>query len=171
QTPTNAIPGGPATDPSIRVVLLVDGGSASASEIVTGALKDTGRATVVGQKTFGKGTVQTWIPLGQNGDQGGVKLTIAKWLTPNKTWVHGVGITPDVAVTVPSGLPAGSDPVLDRALAILAAPPAPAASPGSSPIPGPSALPGGSSAPASSSLDQPVLVSWTSDATPASPAA
>jgi carboxyl-terminal processing protease len=121
QTPTNAIPGGPATDPSIKVVLLVDHGSASASEIVTGALKDTGRATIVGETTFGKGTVQTWIPLGANGADGGIKLTVAKWLTPNKTWIHKVGIAPDVPVAIPADAPAGQDPVLDKALAILGA--------------------------------------------------
>jgi len=121
QTPTDAIPNGPAIDPSIEVIVLVDRGSASASEIVTGALKDTGRATIVGETTFGKGTVQTWIPLGANGEAGGVKLTVAKWLTPDKTWIHKVGIAPDVAVTVPPDAPAGSDAVLDKALAILAA--------------------------------------------------
>jgi carboxyl-terminal processing protease len=163
QSPTNAIPGGPATDPSIRVVVLVDGGTASAAEIVTGALKDTGRATIVGQKTFGKGTVQTWYELGTNGDEGGIKLTIAKWLTPNKTWIHKIGITPDVVVDVPSNLPAGSDPILDKALAILAAPPtSPAPSPGASapaspPAPGASGAPAAS--PASSSV-QSFLVGW-----------
>jgi carboxyl-terminal processing protease len=119
-TETDATPGGPATDPSIEVVVLVDKGSASASEIVTGALKDTGRATIVGQTTFGKGTVQLSIPLGANGDAGYVKLTVAKWLTPDKTWIHKVGITPDVSVTVPADTPANEDPVLDRALEILA---------------------------------------------------
>jgi carboxyl-terminal processing protease len=133
QTETEAIPGGPATDPAIKVVVLVDGGSASASEIVTGALKDTHRATIIGVKTFGKGTVQTWIPLGNNGDEGGVKLTIAKWLTPDKTWIHKIGITPDVTVPIPANTPAGSDPVLDKALALFAA--------GSIPLPGSSPAP------------------------------
>jgi carboxyl-terminal processing protease len=120
-TPTAATPGGPATDPAIKVVVLVDKGSASASEIVAGALKDTGRATIVGETTFGKGTVQVWIPLGTNGDAGGIKLTVAKWLTPDKTWIHGVGIAPDVPVTVPANTPAGSDPALDKALEVLGA--------------------------------------------------
>jgi len=98
-------------------VLLIDRGSASASEIVAGALQDTGRATLVGETTFGKGTVQQWEELD---GAGGIKLTIAKWLTPNKRWVHHVGITPDVAVTVPDSAPAGEDPVLEKALEILA---------------------------------------------------
>ena len=76
--------------------MLVDGGSASASEIVAGALQDRGRATLVGTKTFGKGTVQQWTQL--EDDSGGFRLTIAKWLTPDKTWIHGEGITPDVVV-------------------------------------------------------------------------
>jgi carboxyl-terminal processing protease len=107
-----------ATDPSIKVILLVDGGSASASEIVTGALRDTKRATIVGAKTFGKGTVQQWITLD---DQGAVKLTVAKWLTPDKDWIHKKGIAPDVVVTVPDNTPAGQDPILDKALSILGA--------------------------------------------------
>jgi carboxyl-terminal processing protease len=117
QTPTDAESGGAAVDPSIEVVVLVDRGSASASEIVAGALKDTGRATLVGETTFGKGTVQQWQPL--EDDNGGFRLTTAKWLTPDRHWVHHVGIEPDVAVTVPAGTPADEDPVLDKALEIL----------------------------------------------------
>jgi carboxyl-terminal processing protease len=117
QTPTDALPDGVATDPSIKVVVLIDRGSASASEIVAGALQDTGRATLVGETSFGKGTVQQWTDLGA---AGGFKLTIAKWLTPDKRWIHKVGLTPDVPVTVPADTPAGSDPVLDKALEILA---------------------------------------------------
>ena len=117
QTPTNAETGGAAVDPSIEVIVLIDRGSASASEIVAGALKDTGRATLVGETTFGKGTVQQWQPL--EDDNGGFRLTVAKWLTPDKHWVHRVGIEPDIAVTVPDDTPADDDPVLDRALEIL----------------------------------------------------
>ena len=113
QTVTDARPGGIATDPSIEVVVLIDRGTASAGEIVAGALQDRGRAKLIGETTFGKGTVQEWIELGE---LGGVKLTTNKWLTPNKTWIHKVGITPDIPVTVPPDLPQGSDPVLDRAL-------------------------------------------------------
>jgi carboxyl-terminal processing protease len=122
QTPTNAIAGGVAADTSIKVIVLIDKGSASASEIVAGALKDTGRATLVGETSYGKGTVQRWIELGQNGDEGGIKLTIAKWLTPNKTWIHKIGITPDVPVVVPADTPAGADPVLDKAVSLLGTP-------------------------------------------------
>ena len=113
---TVAVPGGAATDPSIKLVVLVDGGSASASEIVAGALHDSGRATLVGTKTFGKGTVQQWTQL--EGDHGGFRLTIAKWLTPDRTWIHGTGIQPDVEVTALPEEP-GDDPALDAALEVL----------------------------------------------------
>lgn len=118
QTVSDARPGGIATDLSIRVVVLIDRGTASAGEIVAGALQDRGRAKLIGETTFGKGTVQEWIELGE---LGGVKLTTNKWLTPNRTWIHKVGITPDIAVIVPPDLPQGSDPVLDAALEVLGA--------------------------------------------------
>ncbi|HUG28911.1 MAG TPA: S41 family peptidase [Candidatus Limnocylindria bacterium] len=118
QTVSDARPGGIATDPSIQVVVLIDRGTASAGEIVAGALQDRGRAKLIGETTFGKGTVQEWIELGE---LGGVKLTTNKWLTPNRTWIHKVGITPDIPVTVPPDLPQGSDPVLDEALEVLGA--------------------------------------------------
>jgi carboxyl-terminal processing protease len=113
---TVAKPGGGATDPSIKLAVLVDGGSASASEIVAGALHDRGRATLVGSKTFGKGTVQQWTQL--EDDSGGFRLTIAKWLTPDKTWIHGKGIVPDVIVDAQPAKP-GQDPVLDAGLKAL----------------------------------------------------
>ena len=78
--------------------MLVDGGSASASEIVAAALHDRDRATLVGQKTFGKGTVQQWTQL--EDDSGGFRLTTARWLTPDRTWIHGKGIVPDVEVAL-----------------------------------------------------------------------
>ena len=118
QNETDADAGGVATDPSIKVVVLIDKGTASAAEIVAGALQDRGRAQLIGETSFGKGTVQEWYDLG---DVGGVKLTVEKWLTPNKRWIHKVGLTPDVPVTVPANLPAGSDPVLDKALQVLGA--------------------------------------------------
>ena len=116
KTVTNAEAGGAATSPDIRVLLLVDRGSASASEIVAGALQDSGRATLLGETTFGKGTVQEWTPLE---GAGGFRLTTARWLTPDQTWIHRVGITPDVPVEVPANTPAGEDPVLDAALDLL----------------------------------------------------
>ena len=118
QTETDAEPGGVATDPSIKVVVLIDKGTASAAEIVAGALQDRGRARLIGETSFGKGTVQEWYDLGE---VGGVKLTVEKWLTPGKRWIHKVGLTPDVPVAVPTDLPAGSDPVLDKALEVLGA--------------------------------------------------
>lgn len=118
QTETDARADGVATDPSIRLVVLINRGSASASEIVAGALQDRGRAKLIGEQSFGKGTIQEWIDLGE---LGGVKLTVNKWLTPNKTWIHKVGLTPDVAVTVPADTPPGVDPVLDKALEVLGA--------------------------------------------------
>ncbi len=117
QVPTDAEGGGAATDPSIRVVVLIDRGSASASEIVAGALQDTHRAQLVGERSYGKGTVQQWQPL--ENDAGGFKLTIAKWLTPDKRWVNKTGLTPDVTVTPPAQTVPGQDPVLDRALQLL----------------------------------------------------
>lgn len=115
-TEVAAEPGGAATDPSVKVVVLVDGGTASASEIVTGALHDRGRATVVGTKTYGKGTVQQWIQL--ENDSGGIRLTVDRWLTPDKQWIHKIGITPDVVVDQGPTKP-GEDPVLDAGLKVL----------------------------------------------------
>jgi carboxyl-terminal processing protease len=116
QSETSAQSGGLATGDEFELVVLVDRGSASASEIVAGALKDRGRATIVGETTFGKGTVQQWIELP---DTGALKLTIAKWLTPDKHWIHGTGVEPDVVVELPDEVPAGEDPARDRAIEIL----------------------------------------------------
>jgi carboxyl-terminal processing protease len=110
------IAGGVATDTKIPMVVLVNGGTASASEIVAAALQGNHRAQLVGQKTYGKGTIQEWKPLT---GAGGYRLSVRKWLTPDKTWIHGVGLSPDVEVDVPADNPAGSDPVLDRAIQIL----------------------------------------------------
>jgi carboxyl-terminal processing protease len=116
QTETDATGDGIATDESIKLVVLVDKGSASASEIAAGALQDRERATIVGETSFGKGTVQQWIQL-QNGSA--LKLTIAKWLTPDKHWIHHVGIIPDVPVTTPADASPTNDPALDKAVALL----------------------------------------------------
>ncbi len=108
--------GGMATE--IPLVVLVDGGSASASEIVAGAIQDLGRGKLVGQTTFGKGSVQNWIPLENN--QGAVRVTIARWLTPNGRQIHKVGLEPDVVVDLTEeDAKAERDPQLDRAVDIL----------------------------------------------------
>jgi len=78
-----------------KIVLLSDEQSASASEVMMGALKDEYKATIIGTKTFGKGTVQELLTLPSNAQY---KLTTKKWLTPNGTWVNGVGITPDIEI-------------------------------------------------------------------------
>ncbi|MDE2026484.1 MAG: S41 family peptidase [Patescibacteria group bacterium] len=79
------------------LVVLINGGSASASEIVSGALRDHNRAKLVGDQSFGKGTVQQAVDLGEGA---GLHVTVAKWLTPNGIWVHGKGLTPDVKVAL-----------------------------------------------------------------------
>jgi carboxyl-terminal processing protease len=103
----------------IPLVILVDERSASASEILAGALKDQGAATIIGMTTFGKGTVQTQSEL-VNG--GGVRLTIARWLTPDRQWIHEVGISPDITVEWDEDARAENpddDPQLDAALEFL----------------------------------------------------
>jgi carboxyl-terminal processing protease len=110
---------GLATDPDLPLVALVNKGSASASEIVAGALKDTGRATIIGQPTYGKNTVQVWAPLANDG---GVRITISRWFTPNHHSVAPDGVQPDIVVEIPDGTPDDQDLVLDRAIQELTAP-------------------------------------------------
>jgi carboxyl-terminal processing protease len=96
------------------VVVLVDEGSASASEILAAALRADIGAKLVGMKTFGKGTIQDAKDFS---DGAGVHITIAKWLTPKKEWVHKVGIEPDVKVELTAdNTKDGADPQLVKAL-------------------------------------------------------
>ena len=96
----------------IPVIILINKGSASASEIVAGALRDNGRATLVGETSFGKGTIQQAEDLGGGA---GLHVTIAKWLTPNKTWVNGKGLEPDITVVLNSKEP-DRDTQLEKAI-------------------------------------------------------
>ncbi|MEJ2209148.1 MAG: S41 family peptidase [Anaerolineae bacterium] len=101
----------------LPMVLLVDGGSASASEIVAGALQDHDRATLIGETTFGKGSVQ-WPHELSNGAE--LRVTVARWFTPADRAIHGEGLEPDIAVELTADdLDAGLDPQLDRAVEYL----------------------------------------------------
>lgn len=82
----------------VPTTMLIDGGSASASEILAAAAKESGGIKLVGTKSFGKGTVQTATSLS---DESTLKLTVAKWLTPDSEWIHEKGITPDEVVKMP----------------------------------------------------------------------
>jgi carboxyl-terminal processing protease len=96
QTAVDVVDGGLAVDPEIEVVVLMNAGSASASEILAAALQDAGRARLVGERSFGKGTVQEWTEL--PGENGGFRLSVAQWLTRNKSPIDGTGLLPDVTV-------------------------------------------------------------------------
>lgn len=112
-----AIGGGPATSDDVKIVVLINGGSASASEIVAGALKDRGRATLVGEKSYGKGSVQEIENLSRGAK---LKITIAHWYTPNGRNIGKEGIEPDVLVKMTEAdYVAGRDPQLAEAVKIL----------------------------------------------------
>ncbi len=103
--------------PDIPLVVLVDGGSASSSEIVAGALQDHGRGVLIGEHTFGKGSVQALHQL-SNGSE--LRVTIARFFTPNDTPIHGEGLEPDITVEITAeDADAGIDPQLDRAIEFL----------------------------------------------------
>ena len=105
---------GDTTLAGVPTVVLIDGGSASAAEITAGALHDNGVATLVGQKSYGKGSVQQIVQLG-----GGaiLKVTVARWYTPNGKNIDKAGISPDKSVS--AGNDASTDPVVAAALAII----------------------------------------------------
>ncbi len=114
-TPHNAIPGGLAT--TVPLVVLVNGNTASASEIVSGAIQDDGRGKLVGELTYGKGSVQNWFPLS---DGGTARVTIAKWLTPSGRTIDKIGLKPDVVIPLTQeDITAGHDPQLDAAVQAL----------------------------------------------------
>jgi carboxyl-terminal processing protease len=108
------------TAEDVPMVVLIDEGSASAAEVLAGAIRDRDRGILIGVKSFGKGTVQSVHTL-SNG--GGLRLTIAKWLTPDEGWVNGEGLTPDVEVGLPEDItPAeleANDPQLQAAVDYL----------------------------------------------------
>lgn len=116
RTTYQALKNGQATE--IPVVVLINEGTASASEIVAGAIQDNGRGKLVGVTSFGKGSVQNWVPL--SNDQGAVRVTIAKWLTPNERTIAGEGLRPDVEVEITNeDFQADLDPQLDKAIEVL----------------------------------------------------
>ena len=111
-----AVDGGLATD--IPLVVLINEGSASGSEIVAGAIQDYERAPLVGKTSFGKGSVQNWIPL--RDDQGLVRVTIARWLTPNGRTIHELGVEPDFEIEyTDEDFQNDIDPQLDEAIDLL----------------------------------------------------
>jgi len=103
---SNSVP----LQPTLPLYILVNKGSASAAEILAGCLQDYKRATLVGEKTFGKGSVQDIVSL----NQGAIRLTIAEWLTPNKREINKTGIEPNIQVK--DDKTATADPVLTQAL-------------------------------------------------------
>jgi len=116
ETTYSAQPGGLATE--IPLVVLVNEGSASASEITAGAIQDYERGLLVGVPTYGKGLVQNWITL--EDDQGAVRITIARWLTPKRQDINEHGLTPEVIVELTQeDIDAGRDPQLENAIEIL----------------------------------------------------
>jgi carboxyl-terminal processing protease len=105
----------------VPMVVLVNEWSASASELVAGALQDYDRAQLIGVATYGKGSVQNWIPL--SNDKGAVRVTIARWYTPEGRNISEVGLTPDVVVEITEeDIQAEKDVQLEKAIEILTAP-------------------------------------------------
>lgn len=97
-----------------KTIVLLNGGSASAAEILAGALKDNNKAILLGERSFGKGSVQELVPFGKDM---AIKVTIAKWITPNGTHLDHDGLTPDIEVPLTlDDIKAGKDTQLERAL-------------------------------------------------------
>lgn len=102
----------------IPVYILVNQGTASASEITAGALQDYDRAILIGNQTFGKGLIQNWVPL--NGENGAVRVTTARWLTPEGRQIQGEGLSPDYVVDYTlEDFDADFDPQLEKALELI----------------------------------------------------
>lgn len=102
---------------NLKMVILVDGGSASASEILAGALSEYGKATLVGTKTFGKGSVQEFLPLDENT---ALKVTVARWLTPNGVSISANGLNPQVEVKVTAeDIKNNNDKQMQKAIELL----------------------------------------------------
>ena len=112
----DAKPDGLATQ--IPLIVLVNKGTASASEITAGAIQDYARGKLLGEITYGKGSVQNWIPLTNN--EGAIRVTIARWLTPKERQINGIGLTPDISVALTdSDRQNKKDPQLDKAVELL----------------------------------------------------
>ncbi|MEP7361584.1 MAG: S41 family peptidase [Chloroflexota bacterium] len=141
--PQHPLPGGAATDTAIPMVVLVNGGTASASEIVSAALQGNQRALLIGSQTYGKGTIQEFKELP---GAGGYRLSVRKWLTPDQTWIHGVGLYPNINIAPPDGEQPADDAVLEKGIEVVLdlvagspvtteAPPTPSPTPTLSPVP------------------------------------
>ncbi|MFK7804441.1 MAG: S41 family peptidase [Anaerolineae bacterium] len=101
-----------------QIIVMIDGGSASAAEVLAGAIRDNDRGILLGTTTFGKGTVQNWFSLR---DGSGVRITTARWLTPDDIWVHENGLEPDITVELDEGFirPMENDAQFDEAVDYL----------------------------------------------------
>ena len=108
-----------------ELITLINEGSASASEVLSGALKENGRSKIVGTKSYGKGIIQQFYPVNNINPGEGLKITIAEFFTPKGNQIHGVGISPDIEVKIPEGTTTigiehlENDPQLRKAIELL----------------------------------------------------